>query len=52
MFIRIDEDTKDRLREIAKEEKRSLSNLVLKILTDYLKEKDREPSEKPPRSSS
>ena len=43
MFIRIDEDTKNRLKEIAEEEKRSLSNLVLKILTDYLKERDNPP---------
>ena len=45
IFVRIDEDSKNRLKEIAKEEKRSLSNLVLKIVTDYLKEREKTPQE-------
>lgn len=45
MFIRIDEETKNRLKKIAKEEKRSLSNLVLKIVTDWLKNREK-PSSK------
>ena len=43
-LVRLDEDTKSRLKEIAKEEKRSLSNLVLKIVTDYLKDRDEKSS--------
>ena len=45
IFVRIDEDSKNRLKEIAKDEKRSLSNLVLKIVTDYLKEREKTPQE-------
>ena len=44
IFVRIDEDSKNRLKEIAKDEKRSLSNLVLKIVTDYLKERENPPT--------
>lgn len=38
IYIRIDEDIKKELDFIALEEQRSLNNLVVKILCDYLKE--------------
>jgi predicted transcriptional regulator len=37
--VRLSKDVRDRLQEIAGEEHRSLSNLISKILLDYLKEK-------------
>lgn len=35
--LRIDEDTKKELEKIADKEERTLSNLVIKILKDFLK---------------
>jgi predicted transcriptional regulator len=35
--IRVSPDIKKKLQEIAKSEMRSLSNLITKILTEYLK---------------
>jgi predicted transcriptional regulator len=37
--VRLSQDVKDKLQELADEEHRSLSNLISKILLDYLKEK-------------
>ena len=46
--VRLPEDAKFKLQELADEEHRSLSNLISKILLDYLKERGIEgKSEKP-----
>ena len=37
--IRLSQETKDKLQELADEEHRSLSNLISKILLDYLKDR-------------
>ena len=37
--IRLQKEIKDKLQEIANEEHRTLSNLISKILIDYLKDK-------------
>ena len=42
--ITLPEDLKKRLQEISKNEHRPLSNLISKILLDWLKEKDKKPS--------
>lgn len=36
--VRLSQDVKDKLQELADEEHRSLSNLISKILLDYLKD--------------
>ena len=38
--VRLPEDAKFKLQELADEEHRSLSNLISKILLDYLKGRD------------
>jgi len=43
--VRMPPEMKDKLQKIADEETRSLSNLVLKILTDYLKEHEQKVKE-------
>ncbi len=43
--VRLSQEAKDKLQELADEEHRSLSNLISKILLDYLK--DRGEKEKP-----
>ena len=37
--IRLSQETKDKLQELADEEHRSLSNLISKILLDFLKDR-------------
>ena len=37
--VRLPQDAKDKLEELAEEEHRSLSNLISKILLDYLKDR-------------
>jgi len=37
--VRLSQEVKDKLQQLADEEHRSLSNLISKILLDYLKEK-------------
>jgi predicted transcriptional regulator len=37
--VRLSREVKDKLQQLADEEHRSLSNLISKILLDYLKEK-------------
>jgi predicted transcriptional regulator len=37
--VRLSQDVKDKLQELADEEHRSLSNLISKILLDYLKDR-------------
>jgi len=39
--IRLQKEIKDKLQKIADEEHRPLSNLISKILIDYLKSKDK-----------
>ncbi|HUV58950.1 MAG TPA: hypothetical protein VMW09_02440 [Desulfatiglandales bacterium] len=39
--IKLDDQIKIKLQEIANEEHRTLSNLISKILIDYLKEKEK-----------
>ena len=39
--IKLDDKIKSELQEIANDEHRTLSNLISKILIDYLKEKDK-----------
>ena len=41
--IRLEPDVKDRLQKIAAEDKRTLSNLIQKIIDDYLKEREGSP---------
>ena len=36
--VRLSQDVKDKLQQLADEEHRSLSNLISKILLDYLKD--------------
>ena len=38
--IKLDEKAKDKLKEIAKSEERTLSNLISKILHDWLKDRE------------
>jgi predicted transcriptional regulator len=38
--VRLSQDVKDKLQVLADEEHRSLSNLISKILLDYLKDRD------------
>ena len=38
--IRMTPEMRDKFKEIADEEMRTLSNLILKILTEYLQERD------------
>lgn len=40
LSFKIDEDLKERITNQAQEEKRTTSNLVVKVLTDYLNEID------------
>lgn len=37
--VRLSQDVKDKLQELADEEHRSLSNLISKILLDHLKDR-------------
>ena len=46
--IRLPQDAKDKLQQLADEEHRSLSNLISKIVLDYLKDKDIEGKEETP----
>lgn len=39
--IKLDEKSKEKLREIAKAEDRTLSNLIQKILHEWLREKEK-----------
>ena len=39
--IRMPDDLRDKLREIAKQEHRSVSNLIVKILMDWLKNREK-----------
>lgn len=41
--VRITPEIKEKLQKIADKEMRSISNLVLKILTDYLKDHEKNP---------
>ena len=41
--IKLDDQIKRKLQNIAESEHRSLSNLISKILLDYLKERDNPP---------
>ncbi len=43
--VRMTPEMRDRLREIADKEMRTLSNLILKILTEYLTERGAEETE-------
>jgi predicted transcriptional regulator len=43
--VRLSQDVKDKLQQLADEEHRSLSNLISKILLDYLKVKKEKPTE-------
>jgi predicted transcriptional regulator len=40
--IRLDDDTRDRLRRIARKDNRTMSNLVFLIVRDWLEENDAE----------
>lgn len=42
--VRMTPEIKEKLQKIADEEMRSISNLVLKIMTDYLKDYEKNPS--------
>ena len=42
IYVRIDEDIKQKLDMIALEEQRSLNNLVVYILTNYIKNHEKE----------
>ncbi len=42
IFVRIDEDLKKRLDNIALEEQRSLNNLVVRILTKFINNYEKE----------
>ena len=41
--IKLAEEIKKELQQIAKEEHRTLSNLISKVLIDYLKEREKTP---------
>ena len=41
--IRLTPEMKEKLQKVADKEMRSLSNLVLKILTEYLAEQEKKP---------
>lgn len=43
VFVRLNDKVKEELKKIAQEEHRTLSNLISKILIDYLKEKPKPP---------
>lgn len=45
IFVRIDEDIKQKLDMIALEEQRSLNNLVVYILTNYIKKYEEQKKE-------
>jgi predicted transcriptional regulator len=42
--IRLPEEIRERLQKLAESEHRSLSNLISKILLDYLKEREKPPT--------
>ena len=42
LHMKINEDLKERLRELAEQDGRTLSNLIQKVLTDYADRKEGE----------